>query len=172
MGSWFSKKHDSSDDSDNDVGPEEGRVNPIDRSIDPDVEVYSCVHLPVDVLKTDLGDQLAMSHFLNDRVLEYFQEKGYKINFKWDNLKMLAMFVGAILCAINHAKLIPFPKDRYFSMVLIFMYVIYPSAQIYAIGTHDKTKFGRFFAMSTIAALHLYFIEKDIIVTAKAKKVR
>lgn len=124
MGSWFSKKHDSSDDSDNEARPEE------------------------DLLKTDLGDQLAMSNLLNDQVLEYFQDKGYKINYKWDNSKMQAMLVLCILCAIAHAKLIPFPDDRYLSWVLFFI----------------------FFAMNTIGTLHLYFIERDIIVTAKAKK--
>lgn len=97
----------------------------------------------------ETGDSVKVKQVLDDATIEAINNAGLKINYSWENMKLLLMFIACIFAMTAQFYPLPFPESR-------------PLLAICC---------GAYFLISSILQLITSFIDKDIILFTYANEV-
>ncbi|RLN98328.1 hypothetical protein BBJ28_00005133 [Nothophytophthora sp. Chile5] len=85
-----------------------------------------CLYVDIHI---ETGDQNAVKNLLDDTITEIFQEKPeFKVQYGWDNAKLLLMLLASIIAAISHFYESPYISEQnrfFFVHALLFGYSVF-----------------------------------------------
>jgi hypothetical protein len=114
-------------------------------------EIEEEVELEEEKLKTiiETGDSVKVKQVLDDATIKAVELAGFDINYHWENMKLLMMFISCVFAMIAQFYPIPFPESRPLLAICCAMY----------------------FIISTVLQGIVTFVDKDTILFTKAKEV-
>ncbi|OQR95842.1 signal peptidase complex subunit 2 [Thraustotheca clavata] len=133
MGAWWSKRKDED---------EEDEVEEKEQGKEATKYVEMILLCVLELTKIDTGDQSAVKNVFDDNVIEYLKEEAkFGFNYKYENMKMLAMVIAIAFAIGTVWHETPFPEDWLIIVVCA----------------------GAFFVMNSLLTGYIMFIERDII---------